>query len=62
MLGLGKLKTVYVQGIFSDEHNNMTLGIHGEEHSAKNLLGETYTMNTLYIGIFFIRIVFEFVV
>jgi hypothetical protein len=63
MPGLGKLKECYLQGIFSDKYNNMTLGIHAQEYlSTRDIYGKVHRINTLYIGFYFFRIVFEFVI
>lgn len=60
-MGLGKLHECYCQWL--DPHiNNMTLGVHGQQWlSTPDQEGKRHTINTLFIGLLFFRIVFEFI-
>jgi hypothetical protein len=58
---LGKLHECYVQ-CFDPQVNNLTLGVHIQQWlSTPNREGNKATISTLFIGILFFRIVFEFV-
>ena len=61
MFGLGQFKECYFQWL-DPELNNMTLGIHGQEWSCiPTTNGKKHIINQLCIGIFFCRVVFEFI-
>lgn len=60
MFGLGQLQQSYFQ--YLGKEGNLTLGIHTQEWlSSPDTEGNRYTINQIFIGLFFIRIVFEFI-
>lgn len=58
--GIGTLETVKLQ-LINKEIKNITLGIHAEDEELIDGYGEIKgEAHTLYIGLLFVRLVFEF--